>query len=46
MVPVVRDAHRKDVYELAREMGTLSEKAREGKLAAADMQGAHLRFQV
>ena len=40
LVPVIRDADRKDIYELARELGTLSEKAREGKLSAADMQGA------
>ncbi len=39
MVPVVRDAQRKDVYELARDLATLSEKARDGKLSAADMQG-------
>jgi pyruvate dehydrogenase E2 component (dihydrolipoamide acetyltransferase) len=39
VVPVVRDADRKDVFELARELGTLSEKARAGKLAAAEMQG-------
>jgi pyruvate dehydrogenase E2 component (dihydrolipoamide acetyltransferase) len=39
VVPVVRDADRKDVYELARELATLSDKARAGKLAAADMQG-------
>jgi pyruvate dehydrogenase E2 component (dihydrolipoamide acetyltransferase) len=39
VVPVVRDAQRKDVYELARDLATLSEKARDGKLAAADMQG-------
>jgi pyruvate dehydrogenase E2 component (dihydrolipoamide acetyltransferase) len=39
VVPVVRDADRKDVYELARELAALSEKARGGKLAAADMQG-------
>jgi pyruvate dehydrogenase E2 component (dihydrolipoamide acetyltransferase) len=38
-VPVVRDADRKDVFELARELAALSEKARAGKLAAADMQG-------
>lgn len=40
VVPVIRDADRKDVYELARELGTLSAKAREGKLSAAEMQGA------
>jgi pyruvate dehydrogenase E2 component (dihydrolipoamide acetyltransferase) len=39
VVPVVRDADRKDVYELARELAALSEKARSGKLAAAEMQG-------
>ncbi len=39
VVPVIRDAHRKDVYELARELGALSEKARAGRLAAAEMQG-------
>jgi pyruvate/2-oxoglutarate dehydrogenase complex dihydrolipoamide acyltransferase (E2) component len=35
----VRDADHKDVYELARELAALSEKARAGKLAAAEMQG-------
>jgi pyruvate dehydrogenase E2 component (dihydrolipoamide acetyltransferase) len=39
VVPVVRDADRKDVFELARELAALSEKARAGKLAAAEMQG-------
>ncbi len=39
VVPVVRDADRKDVYELARELASLSEKARAGKLSAAEMQG-------
>jgi pyruvate dehydrogenase E2 component (dihydrolipoamide acetyltransferase) len=39
VVPVVRDADRKDVFELARELAVLSEKARTGKLAAAEMQG-------
>ena len=40
VVPVIRDADRKDVYEIARDLATLSEKARAGKLAAAEMQGA------
>jgi pyruvate dehydrogenase E2 component (dihydrolipoamide acetyltransferase) len=40
VVPVIRDANRKDVYELARDLATLSEKARAGKLSAAEMQGA------
>lgn len=40
VVPVIRDADRKDVYELAAELGELSALAREGKLKAAQMQGA------
>jgi pyruvate dehydrogenase E2 component (dihydrolipoamide acetyltransferase) len=40
VVPVIRDADRKDVYELARDLATLSERARAGKLSAAEMQGA------
>jgi pyruvate dehydrogenase E2 component (dihydrolipoamide acetyltransferase) len=39
VVPVVRDADRKDIFELARELAALSEKARAGKLSAAEMQG-------
>jgi pyruvate dehydrogenase E2 component (dihydrolipoamide acetyltransferase) len=39
VVPVVRDANRKDVYEIARQLGELSEKARAGKLTASEMQG-------
>ena len=39
VVPVIRDANRKDIYELARELGDLSEKAREGKLKIDEMQG-------
>ena len=39
MVPVIRDANRKDVYEIARSISTLSQKARGGKLSATDMQG-------
>jgi pyruvate dehydrogenase E2 component (dihydrolipoamide acetyltransferase) len=40
VVPVIRDANRKDVYEIARDLAALSEKARLGKLTAAEMQGA------
>ena len=40
VVPVIRDADKKDVYELARELPALSEKARAGKLTALEMQGA------
>jgi pyruvate dehydrogenase E2 component (dihydrolipoamide acetyltransferase) len=39
MVPIVRDADRSGIYEIARTLATLSEKARAGKLKAAEMQG-------
>ena len=39
VVPVIRDADRKDIYELARELGELSGRAREGKLTPAQLQG-------
>lgn len=39
VVPVIRDADKKDIFELARELGELSARARDGKLKAADMQG-------
>jgi pyruvate dehydrogenase E2 component (dihydrolipoamide acetyltransferase) len=39
LVPVIRDADRKDVYEIARALGDLSAKARNGKLNGAEMQG-------
>jgi len=38
-VPVIRNADQKDIYELAQDLATLSEKARDGKLTAVDMQG-------
>ena len=40
VVAVVKDVDQKGVIELARELGELSEKARAGKLAPAEMQGA------
>jgi pyruvate dehydrogenase E2 component (dihydrolipoamide acetyltransferase) len=40
MVPVIRDADQKDVYEIAVELGELSKLAREGKLKADQLQGA------
>jgi pyruvate dehydrogenase E2 component (dihydrolipoamide acetyltransferase) len=40
VVPVIRDADQKDVYELAKELGELSLAAREGRLKAEQMQGA------
>jgi len=39
VVPVIRDADRSNVYELARTLAEMSEKARAGKLRAAEMQG-------
>jgi pyruvate dehydrogenase E2 component (dihydrolipoamide acetyltransferase) len=39
LVPVIRDADRKDIYEIARSLGELSAKARGGKLSGAEMQG-------
>ena len=39
VVPVIQQADRKDVYELARQLADLSEKARAGKLQASEMQG-------
>jgi pyruvate dehydrogenase E2 component (dihydrolipoamide acetyltransferase) len=39
LVPVVRDADRKDVYELARAAAELAQKARAGTLTLAQMQG-------
>ncbi len=39
VVPVIRDAISKTVMEIAKEMSEISLKAREGKLAPADMKG-------
>ena len=39
VVPVIRDADKKDIYELAKSLATLSERARTGKLQADDIQG-------
>jgi pyruvate dehydrogenase E2 component (dihydrolipoamide acetyltransferase) len=39
MVPVVRDADRKGVFDLARELAEISRLARDKKLKAGDMQG-------
>ncbi len=40
VVPVLRDVDRKGITALSRELGTLSAKARDGKLSPAEMQGA------
>ena len=39
-VPVIKNADKKGIVEIAKEMGELSAQAREGKLKPADMQGA------
>ncbi|HET9033858.1 MAG TPA: dihydrolipoyllysine-residue acetyltransferase [Dokdonella sp.] len=39
VVPVIRDADKKGVIELAEESGALAKKARDGKLGPADMSG-------
>ena len=39
VVPVIRDADKKGIYEIAADLGELSGKARDGKLGPADMQG-------
>ena len=39
VVPVLRDADRKGVIEIAQETGELAKKARDGKLGPADMSG-------
>src|SRR5205085_3698645 len=39
VVPVIRDADRKGLLELSRELAEISAKARDKKLAPADMQG-------
>lgn len=39
VVPVIRDADKKGVMEIAQEMAALAAKAREGKLSAAEMSG-------
>jgi pyruvate dehydrogenase E2 component (dihydrolipoamide acetyltransferase) len=39
VVPVIRNADKKDVYEIAADLGTLSRRAREGKLKTDDIQG-------
>ena len=39
MVPVIKNVDQKSVLDVARDLGELSAKAREGKIKAADMQG-------
>ena len=40
VVPVIRDANQKDVFQIARELGELSSLARDGKLKGPQLQGA------
>ncbi len=40
VVPVIRDADKKGLFQISTEMGELAKKAREGKLGPADMSGA------
>jgi len=39
VVPVIRDVDQKGLFEIAEELGILSQKAREGKLTPSEMQG-------
>jgi pyruvate dehydrogenase E2 component (dihydrolipoamide acetyltransferase) len=39
VVPVIRDVDRKGIIELSQEIGTASQKMRDGKIAPADIQG-------
>ncbi|NNE64781.1 MAG: hypothetical protein HKN34_11910, partial [Gammaproteobacteria bacterium] len=39
VVPVIREVDRKGVFDLAEELATKAERAREGKLSPGDMQG-------
>jgi pyruvate dehydrogenase E2 component (dihydrolipoamide acetyltransferase) len=39
VVPVIKDADRKGIFDIAAETATLAAKARDGKLSPADMQG-------
>ena len=42
VVPVIRDVDQKSVYDLARDLGEMSVKARDGKLKSQDMQGGSM----
>jgi pyruvate dehydrogenase E2 component (dihydrolipoamide acetyltransferase) len=39
VVPVIKDADKKGIFDIANETGALAAKARDGKLAPGDMQG-------
>ncbi|TXH86855.1 MAG: dihydrolipoyllysine-residue acetyltransferase [Rhodoferax sp.] len=40
MVPVIKDADKKGIFQISQEMSELAKKAREGKLSPAEMSGA------
>ncbi|MDD2920262.1 dihydrolipoyllysine-residue acetyltransferase [Rhodoferax sp.] len=40
MVPVIKDADKKGIFQISQEMGELAKKARDGKLGPAEMTGA------
>src|SRR5699024_3189630 len=40
LVPVIKDADRKSLFEISKEINELAEKARSGKLTAEEMKGA------
>ena len=40
MVPVIRDADKKGIFQISQEMSELAKKARDGKLTPAEMTGA------
>jgi pyruvate dehydrogenase E2 component (dihydrolipoamide acetyltransferase) len=40
VVPVIRDADKKGIFQISQEMGELAKKARDGKLTPGEMQGA------
>ena len=40
MVPVIRDADKKGIFQISQEMSELAKKARDGKLSPAEMSGA------
>lgn len=40
MVPVIKDADKKGIFQISQEMSELAKKAREGKLSPAEMTGA------
>ena len=39
MVPVIKDADKKGIFQISQEMGDLAKKARDGKLSPAEMSG-------